>query len=252
MYKIVGTDGQQYGPVTAEQLRQWILERRVSAQTLVQAEGAGDWRPLSGFPEFAEALTPPDSAAPPLSGFPSPSALPPFATPAGLPTGDYALDISGCVANGWNLFKNNLGLLLGGMLVYVLIEAVFVGLGMIPFVGPLFSILNIFVIGPLVGGLFYLFLQVLRGRPATVGDVFAGFRLRYLQLFLGQLVSGLLAGLCLLPAVVVGLLAVVPSLMRNQPPGPGRDPRDRRGRAALFHPHDLLADQLGLHPAAHH
>ena len=35
MYRIVGKDGQQYGPVTAEQLRGWIAENRANAQTLV-------------------------------------------------------------------------------------------------------------------------------------------------------------------------------------------------------------------------
>ena len=46
MYKIVGKDGQQYGPVNAEQLRTWIAENRANAQTLVQADGTQDWKPL--------------------------------------------------------------------------------------------------------------------------------------------------------------------------------------------------------------
>jgi TM2 domain-containing membrane protein YozV len=57
MYKIIGTDGRQYGPVTAEQLRHWLAENRVHALTLVQTEGAQDWKPLSAFPEFAAELT---------------------------------------------------------------------------------------------------------------------------------------------------------------------------------------------------
>jgi hypothetical protein len=56
MFKIIGADGQQYGPVSAEQLRQWIVEGRANAQTLIQAEGSADWKPLGQFPEFA---TPP-------------------------------------------------------------------------------------------------------------------------------------------------------------------------------------------------
>ena len=53
MYKIIGKDGQPYGPVTAEQLRGWIAENRANAQTFMQAEGAQDWKPLGSFPEFA-------------------------------------------------------------------------------------------------------------------------------------------------------------------------------------------------------
>src|SRR5262249_44254530 len=52
MYRIIGADGNQYGPISAEQLRQWIAEGRANAQTKVLAEGATDWKPLSEFPEF--------------------------------------------------------------------------------------------------------------------------------------------------------------------------------------------------------
>ena len=63
MYKIIGADGQQYGPVTAEQVRRWIAERRANSQTLIQAEGSADWKPLAAFAEFAADLRPPPSAA---------------------------------------------------------------------------------------------------------------------------------------------------------------------------------------------
>ncbi len=66
MYKIIGADGQPYGPVPAEQLRRWLAENRVNAQTLVQTEGAPDWKPLSSIPEFASELkTIPPTIAPP-------------------------------------------------------------------------------------------------------------------------------------------------------------------------------------------
>ena len=58
MYKIIGADQKQYGPVSADEMRQWIKEGRVNAQTLVQMEGQTDWRPLSSFPEFATVAQP--------------------------------------------------------------------------------------------------------------------------------------------------------------------------------------------------
>lgn len=70
MYKIVGGDRKEYGPVTAEQIRQWLQEGRANGDTLVQAEG-GVWKKLSTYPEFADLL-PPVAAVPP-----------PFATAAG-------------------------------------------------------------------------------------------------------------------------------------------------------------------------
>ena len=72
MYRIIGKDGQQYGPVTADQLRGWITENRVNAQTITQAEGDLQWKPLGSFAEFAPDLkfpstsptVPPTIAAP--------------------------------------------------------------------------------------------------------------------------------------------------------------------------------------------
>ncbi len=64
MYKIIGADQKQYGPVSAEEMRQWIAEGRVNAQTLIQAEGEADWRPLSSFPEFATVAQPLPSGTP--------------------------------------------------------------------------------------------------------------------------------------------------------------------------------------------
>lgn len=55
MYTIIGTDGQQYGPVTAEQLRQWLAEGRVNCQTMIRAEGATNWQALGTLPLFAMA-----------------------------------------------------------------------------------------------------------------------------------------------------------------------------------------------------
>lgn len=56
MYKIIGADQKTYGPVTAETVREWIASRRANASTKIQAEGSSDWKPLSEFPEFKEAL----------------------------------------------------------------------------------------------------------------------------------------------------------------------------------------------------
>ena len=62
MYKIIGSDQKEYGPVSADEIRRWVAESRANGQTLLQAEGQTDWRPLSSFPEFA-APAPTVSAA---------------------------------------------------------------------------------------------------------------------------------------------------------------------------------------------
>lgn len=60
MYKLIGTDGRMYGPVTGEQLRQWVVEGRANAQTSVQPVGMPDWQPLEQFPELHTPPLPAD------------------------------------------------------------------------------------------------------------------------------------------------------------------------------------------------
>jgi hypothetical protein len=59
MYKIIGGDQREYGPITSEQLRQWIAEGRANGQTKVQTEGSSEWKPHGSIPELASALGPP-------------------------------------------------------------------------------------------------------------------------------------------------------------------------------------------------
>ena len=70
MYKIIGTDGREYGPATADQLRQWLAEGRANAQTPTLAPGAPEWKPLGVLPEFAGHFAPPipPTIAPPRPG----------------------------------------------------------------------------------------------------------------------------------------------------------------------------------------
>jgi hypothetical protein len=56
-YKIIGSDGKEYSNVTADQVRLWITEHRVNAQTKVLPEGTTEWKLLSEEPEFALALS---------------------------------------------------------------------------------------------------------------------------------------------------------------------------------------------------
>src|SRR5258706_5122135 len=58
MYKILGDDGQEYGPVSVEQVRQWIKEGRLEKPPPVYPKGAGDWVFLDSLPEFAAAFEP--------------------------------------------------------------------------------------------------------------------------------------------------------------------------------------------------
>jgi hypothetical protein len=64
MYKILGSDQKEYGPVTLEQLKQWVSEGRANANTLIQGPDSTEWKPLGSFPELA-GLSAAAAASPP-------------------------------------------------------------------------------------------------------------------------------------------------------------------------------------------
>lgn len=108
MYKIIGADGKQYGPVTTAQVHEWIAEGRANAHTKVQAEGSPDWKPLGELPEFAEVLAArPAPIAPPLATTYPSSAVSPAEQVNGPAIGLIVTAILGFLANGialvWNL-----------------------------------------------------------------------------------------------------------------------------------------------------
>jgi GYF domain 2 len=57
MYRIIGVDGKEYGPISADQLRQWIAEGRAITTTLVQAPDTTEWKTLGSIPEFSLLFT---------------------------------------------------------------------------------------------------------------------------------------------------------------------------------------------------
>lgn len=77
MFKIIGADQKEYGPISVEQIRQWIIEGRLSGQTRAQRDG-GEWQTLSAFDEFADLLRPAGapSTPPPAGAAPAPIAMP--------------------------------------------------------------------------------------------------------------------------------------------------------------------------------
>jgi uncharacterized membrane protein len=225
-YIIIGGDQKEYGPIPADDVRQWIAEGRLNEQSLMKGEGDAEFRPLEKFPEFVDAFAPKS---------PTPDMPPPLAGSTGSATiseQDYDLDIFDCISRGWELLKNNMGVLFVGTLVYLLIEGVIGGLSSIPLIGALFSIANFIISGPLIGGLFYLFIRAIRNEPAEIGDIFSGFRRGFGQLFLGTLVQSLLIGICLLPFIIVFLVKFLPLAGHLQHLQPGTLP-DRETVVAL-------------------
>jgi len=208
-YLIIGGDGKEYGPVTDADVRQWIAEGRLSAQSRAKAESDAEFRELAQFPEFATAFAPsaPATIAPPAAS----------AAAADFTGRDYELDLGGCISRGWSLVTGNFGVLFVGALVYFLIEMAIGGLSRIPIIGALVSLGNFVISGPLMAGVYYMFIRAIRGEPAEIGDIFSGFKRGFLQLFLGLLVQSILVGLCMAPFIVILLVKLLPMLQHMDP-----------------------------------
>jgi hypothetical protein len=194
MYKIIGADQKEYGPSSAEELRQWVREGRADGRSLVQAEGSTGWKPLASFPELASALAEsPFAAAPPR---PPAATPPPMPVDSGVPlaqmaAGETEFRIGVCLSRGWSLLMSNYGLLFFATVSVFLMQVL---LAQIPFIG----VLALLLAGVFQGGVYVLFLKCLRGQRAGAGDAFSGFGELFVQLLLVGIVSTLftISGLC--------------------------------------------------------
>lgn len=69
MYKILGSDGNEYDSISAEKVKQWIQEGRLEKTTPVMPDGAEDWIFLGDLPEFAGGFA---SVQPQVGAVPAP------------------------------------------------------------------------------------------------------------------------------------------------------------------------------------
>jgi hypothetical protein len=195
MYKIIGTDGNEYGPVSADQLRQWIAEGRANAQTKVQPEGSTEWKTLGTLAEFADVFA---GATPP----PTVAAIDTQRWAEDILSRDYRIDIGNCISRGWELVKSDFWLLVGASAV----ASVIVAGGFIPYLGVLVGLI---LGGPMMGGLYAMYLKKIRGLSANFGDAFIGFSVAFGSLLGAYLVSALLTCLgllfCLAPGIYLGV-----------------------------------------------
>ena len=200
MFKIIGADQKEYGPVTADQINAWIIESRANEQTLVQALGSSEWKPLSGFTEFATALGMRSSAGRPPSFMDSKD---PSTLANAVLAKNVTLEIGQCLSRGWRSLLENPGLFIGAAAILIVMR---LALGLIPFVG---GIANWILYGALYGGFYLIFLRRLRGQPTGLGELFAGFSQNFPQLMLLGIVSQLLISIGMFLCAVPGIYLAV-------------------------------------------
>jgi hypothetical protein len=220
MYKIIGGDGREYGPVSSAQISQWIAQNRANGQTMVKPEGATDWLPLAQQPEFASAFAS-RSAPPPIPGGAEPGlpeysgTSPSYTAAASAPEPQapsdraaqaracagrpYQLSVMDTLTRGWEVITSNFWLTVGGSFVAMLASG---AASSLPFIGVVVSVCMSQVF---YAGIYWLLLRVGRGEPAEFADVFAGFSRSF-----GQLVR--LSVVMFLLLAALALLAVGPLL----------------------------------------
>ena len=201
MYRILGGDGKEYGPVSFQQLGQWIAEKRVNGDTRVQGED-GAWRLLRDVPELVVLLQPP-VVAPLLISAPAKAHFGPSDY-----DGDYDLDIVDCLTSAWRLFQQQFSTLFGPTMMYLLILFGLSIFGALPYLGVLFSLCSFVIGGPLLAGLYVVYVRVIRGETPPLGSLFDGFRRMFGHLFLGQWVQVILVSLPLLAGSIVLFFSV--------------------------------------------
>ena len=105
VYKIIGADGREYGPITIDVLRQWISEGRANRETKVLPDGATEWKTVADLPELTPTAPARPPGPPPTLTAPGPISITP--TPrnnplavAGLTLGIIGLTVGLCCCYG--------------------------------------------------------------------------------------------------------------------------------------------------------
>ncbi|MFM9904515.1 MAG: hypothetical protein ACKVQJ_08100 [Pyrinomonadaceae bacterium] len=102
-----------------------------------------------------------------------------------------AIDATGAISNAWELIKQNYGMYLGIAVVAIVLT------GCIP-------CLNLFIIGPVMGGVFFVVLRAMRQEPVEFGMMFKGF-----EKFVPLMVIGLIQAI---PGVIAQVLRLTINL----------------------------------------
>jgi hypothetical protein len=239
-------DGQQRGPVAEADLAALQRDGKINSETLVWREGMTNWQPLAEAKPAATAAATaggllcaecgnafaPDqvirlndrwvcAACKPVflqrlreGTFGGSAPVGSAATEAQVRERDYEHDIGGYLNQAWQLFKSDPGSIIG---TTVLVGLCLIVASFIPYLG---TILGAVFGGPLMGGLYLFYLKKIRGQTATLGDGFSGFGPRFGQLLLARFIPNLLAGLALIPVVIVVVMLLFFSMGPLKNPGP--------------------------------
>ena len=221
--------GSQYGPYSVDEINTYLGSGQVLASDMAWYDGAPGWMPLTEVPGV-KAGSPESTAPPPTPGPPptpdgpppAPSAPPP--PPGGPPPtpgadeekkeaasglskeaiamaaklnelpedlNDRQIDLEGdtCLYNGWIFFrKKPVAIILGAAVALPL---------------TILSLLLVIPAGPMLGGVFYYYLQRKRLRRGGLSQMFWGFSKNFLSLLMAFMVPFVLVVVSVIPGLLL-------------------------------------------------
>lgn len=192
-YDMIGGNGNAYGPVSADQIRRWVSEKRANAGTHIRLSGLVEWGPISSFSEFNSSFPELHPTQESELTEDVEAEIPPPATPASLP-----FTVGGCLGGGRDLLNRNFMPIAGGCLAVWMVN---MALNFIPLLG---GIAVLFLIGPLYGALFRMVLDRKRGLETTFFQAWSGLQAQVPTLIVAGALGAILTAL--------GYLLLVPGL----------------------------------------
>ena len=164
--------GEPIGPYPRDKAREYFIEGTLLPTDWAWHDGMGeDWKPLN------EVLELP---------------LPAGAGGGGSVSGG-PWTIGGCLSEGWQKFKANLG----PVILFFIISS------LVLFITAVIPLVNFFVFVPVMAGYLFYFIKFSRGEPVAIGDLFSGFKRGYPQLLLVALLIGVIGFVAVLPGISV-------------------------------------------------
>jgi hypothetical protein len=196
-YEMIGSDGNQYGPFTRSELQENVEQGRANAGTKVREVGEESWQSLGKVLNLTTPVSVMQSGS-------SKAAVP----------SDEPLDIGVAMSDGWALFKEHMGLMIGAGVIFFGILMVAGLLGMI------IPAAQLLVQGPLMGGMILLTLKLSREGHAEIGDLFLGFK-NYGWLLLTTVVQGAVIFAAMLPGIILIVIGALTLAAENEGMGVG-------------------------------
>jgi len=196
-YEMVGSDGKQYGPFTRSELQENVEQGRANSGTQIREVGAEPWQSLGKVLNQTTLVSV-------MQLGPSEAAVP----------SEEQLNIGAAMSDGWALFKEHMGLMIGA-------GAIFFGILMAAgLLGVIIPAAQLLVQGPLIGGMILLTLKLSREGHAEIGDLFLGFK-NYGWLLLTTVVQGAVIFAAMLPGIILIVIGAVTLAAENEGMGVG-------------------------------